>query len=117
MTIGRGQDCGIVIEDQTVSRLHAEVFAQGPGYAVRNLSRTNPVLLEHYGSVVRLEWGQHAPLQPGTRLRLGQAEIAASQPLSLRVRCPGPCGRVVEVPPSGFCPHCGTALATADTYH
>src|SRR5215211_1509878 len=86
VTIGRGQDCGIVIEDQTVSRLHAEVFAQGPGYVVRNLSRTNPVVLEHYGSVVRLEWGQHAPLQPGARLRLGQAELAARQPLSLRVR-------------------------------
>jgi rRNA maturation endonuclease Nob1 len=66
--------------------------------------------------VTRLDAGQHGPLQTGALLRLGEVQVAVRAPVTLRVRCPGPCGRVVEVPASGFCPYCGTALATADTF-
>jgi pSer/pThr/pTyr-binding forkhead associated (FHA) protein len=114
--LGRSPDCAIVIAHPTVSRRHAEVFGQGTGLQIRNLSQTNPIIIAHHGQVVRLESGHLAALSGGAQIRLGEVEIRVKEPAALRVRCPGPCGKVVSVPASGFCPNCGTALATADTF-
>ena len=96
-TLGRSTDCDVVLTEATVSRRHAEIYGQGGTFYVRNLSRTNGVAVEYQYRITGIGYGEPALV-------------------TLRLRCPGPCGKVVEVPPSGFCPHCGTALATADTF-
>lgn len=115
-TLGRSPDCTITIAHPTVSRHHAEVFGHGTELQIRNLSQTNPIIIEHYGQVVQLGRGQSSVLPVGSHVRLGEIDIQVKEPTALRVRCPGPCGKVVSVPASGFCPNCGTALATADTF-
>ena len=115
-TIGRNPDCAITLAHPTVSRQHGEIYAQGTIFYIRNLSQTNPILVEHYGGMTQLGYGQQAALPAGGCLHLGQIDVAIREAVTLRVRCPGPCGKVVAVPASGFCPNCGTALATADTF-
>jgi pSer/pThr/pTyr-binding forkhead associated (FHA) protein len=115
-TLGRNTDCTITIAHPTVSRRHAEIFGQGHDLQIRNLSQNNTIIVEHYGRVVQLGSGQLATIQAGAHVRLGEIDIQVKEPTVLRVRCPGPCDKVVAVPPSGFCPNCGTALATADTF-
>lgn len=115
-TLGRSPDCTITIAHPTVSRRHAEIFDRGASLQIRNLSQTNPIVVAHYGQSTHLGQGQLTALLPGTRIRLGEIAIEVKEPTALRVRCPGPCGKVVAVPTSGFCPNCGTALATADTF-
>jgi len=67
--IGRGKANGIVVDDSSVSREHAEI-APGPlgGYIVRDLDSTNGVM--HNGSRVR----EHL-IVPGDKLRLGTADL------------------------------------------
>lgn len=116
-TLGRSAECTVVLSHPTVSRQHAEIYAQAAGFSIRNLSRTNLVFLEHQGQVARLGYGQQTTLPAGAHLYLGSVQVRSKPALpTLRLRCSGPCGKVVEVPRSGFCPHCGTALATADTF-
>lgn len=116
VTIGRGADCTVTLAHPTVSRHHGEIFAQGAAFYIRNLSQTNPIVVEQYGGAAQLGYGQQAALPAGGRLRLGQIDVQIREAVTLRVRCPGPCGKVVAIPASGFCPNCGTALATADTF-
>lgn len=117
VTLGRGSSCNVVLSHGTVSRQHAEIFAEGPTLYVRNLSRTNGLVLEQQYQTLRLEHGQVAPLLPGARLHLGGVRVQlAKPPAALKLRCSGPCGKIVEMSSSGFCPYCGTALATADTF-
>ena len=116
VTIGRGADCTITLANPTVSRHHAEVYANGPAFYLRNASQTNTITVEHYGQTVQLGYGQESILPAGGRIRFGQVEVEIREAAILRVRCPGPCGKVVAVPASGFCPNCGTALATAETF-
>lgn len=115
-TIGRGADCAVTLAHPTVSRRHGEIFAQGSSFYIRNLSPTNPIILEHYGGTTRVGHGQQVAVPTGGRLLLGEVRVQLREAVALRVRCPGPCGKVVAVPASGFCPNCGIALATADTF-
>lgn len=114
--VGRGANCAITIAHPTVSRRHAEVLSQGANIQVRNLSQSNPIVIEHYGQIFHLGPGQQMVVPVGAQLHLGEIAIQVKEPTVLRVRCPGPCGKVVAVQASGFCPNCGTALATADTF-
>ena len=115
--LGRNSACDVVIEHPTVSRQHAEIQPHQGTFYVRNLSRTNVIFLEGYNGVTRLGWGEGAALSFGARLQLGSVDILLKPTLpTLKLRCSGPCGKVVEVPRSGFCPNCGTALSTADTF-
>ena len=116
VTIGRGSDCAITISHPTVSRRHGEIVARGAAFTIRNLSLSNPIFVEQYGGSTRLGQGQEAALPAGGQIRLGEVQILLREAATLRVRCPGPCGKVVDVPPSGFCPHCGMALDTAETF-
>ena len=117
VTIGRGSDCAITISHPTVSRQHGEIFSRGAAFSIRNLSLANPIVVEQYGGSTRLGQGEETALPVGGRLRLGEVQVWLREATTMRVRCPGPCGKVVEVPPSGFCPHCGMALATAETFN
>lgn len=115
-TVGRGTDCTMSLPHPTVSRRHAEIRAVAGGYQIRNLSATNPIAIEYQGRSARLDVNEWGALPAGATLHFGEVRVAARAATALRVRCPGPCGRVVEVPTSGFCPHCGTALASAETF-
>ena len=45
VTIGRGEDNGIRLYDETSSRNHAEVYREGEGFRVRDLGSSNGTFL------------------------------------------------------------------------
>ncbi|MBI3967112.1 MAG: FHA domain-containing protein [Chloroflexi bacterium] len=115
--VGRQAGSDVVLNDPTVSRQHAELYSVRGAFYVRNLSQSNPIFVVGPSETLRLEFGQVAVIAAGTRLQLGQASLEVRRgPVSLKLRCSGPCGKVVDASRSGFCPNCGTALATAETF-
>jgi DNA-binding NtrC family response regulator len=63
--IGRDEGAALRLEGPGVSRQHAELYRQGPIYAVRDLGSTNGTWLD--GRRV-----EHAPISPGSVLRIGE---------------------------------------------
>jgi pSer/pThr/pTyr-binding forkhead associated (FHA) protein len=65
VTIGRGRDADLVLADELVSRLHAQVTLDGPGAVVEDLGSRNGTYVngERIHGPVRLE--------PGDQLQLG----------------------------------------------
>jgi Protein of unknown function (DUF3662)/FHA domain len=72
LVMGRSKDCDIQIMDPNVSRRHAEVRPQGPGYVVVDLDSTNGIEVD--GQRVR-----ELVLEDGTRFTVGATEIAFSR--------------------------------------
>ncbi len=66
-SIGRGQNCVIVIDDHQVSRLHAEISFQNEGWLLTDMSSTNGSFVNE----ARLAPGQPVRLHPGDALRFG----------------------------------------------
>jgi transcriptional regulator with PAS, ATPase and Fis domain len=64
LVIGRDEEADLRIEGSGVSRHHAELYRQGPLYALRDLGSTNGTWLN--GRRV-----EHAPVAPGHVLRVG----------------------------------------------
>lgn len=67
-SIGRAHGCDLSINDQTLSHTHFEVFACGDSYGVRNLSKTNGIVLvneqtQRIGACLR-EAGQVQMIDP-----------------------------------------------------
>ena len=67
-TIGRDDDCDIVLQDPTVSNRHAELNARAEGCTVTNLMATN-------GTRINGQQVQNAQLNDGDRLRIGQVTL------------------------------------------
>ena len=67
-TIGRDEDCDIVLKDQTVSTRHAEIVLRAESCTVANLMATN-------GTRVNDREIQNAELVDGDVLRLGQVSL------------------------------------------
>ena len=65
LSIGRDEGASLRVEGAGVSRLHAELYRQGPLYVVRDLGSTNGTWLGGR----RIE---HAPVSPGGVLRVGE---------------------------------------------
>ena len=65
ISIGRDEAATIHLEGSGVSRQHAELYRQGPLYVIRDLGSTNGTWLG--GRRV-----EHAPVSPGSVLRLGE---------------------------------------------
>lgn len=117
--IGRMPDCDIYLEDPHISRNHALVNFDDGIFKVRNLSETNPIILNDRWQI---DFNQNSALRPGDMLTLGKIEIrvAASQspsgrrqaPVIFKVRCPG-CDRVLESDLVN-CPWCQASLAGAE---
>lgn len=64
LSIGRDPSANLHIDGSGVSRLHAELYRQGPLYVVRDSGSTNGTWLKGR----RIE---HAPVAPGSVLRIG----------------------------------------------
>lgn len=63
--LGRDETASIRLEGTGVSRLHAELYRQGPLYVIRDLGSTNGTWLG--GRRV-----EHAPIAPGAVVRIGE---------------------------------------------
>lgn len=122
VTLGRREECEVVLPFATVSRRHALVYAQGETFYVRNLSQTNTVRVN---DEERLAYNETAPLQSGDIIRLGPVEIKveglerqedlmAMKNKTLKIRCSN-CGQVTDYNPKSFCPWCGMSLAGSQT--
>ncbi len=62
--VGRGENCDIVLDGETVSRLHCEIVRFGAVYIVRDFSRN--------GTFLNSQRVQQSQLQDGDQLRIGQ---------------------------------------------
>lgn len=121
-TIGRREDCDIVLPFATVSRSHAQIYYQDGRFHIRNLSQTNTVRVNEEN---RLSQNQSISLKSGDVLRLGPVEITvevqedpqeleAMKHKTLKIRCSN-CGQVTDYNPESFCPWCGMSLAGSQT--
>jgi transcriptional regulator with GAF, ATPase, and Fis domain len=64
LVIGRDEDVEVRLTNTRVSRRHAELYRQGPIYALRDLGSTN-------GSYVDGQRIEHCAIRPGMLLRIG----------------------------------------------
>ena len=67
-TIGRDEDCDVVLNDMTVSMRHAEVVLRPEGCTVSNLMATNGTRVNDYEV-------QSAELNDGDVLRFGKVSV------------------------------------------
>lgn len=65
LSIGRSETASLQVDGKGVSRYHAELYRQGPIYAIRDLGSTNGTWLN--GRRV-----EHTPVEPGSVLRIGE---------------------------------------------
>src|SRR5437868_5657090 len=69
LTIGRRADIGLMIDDPSVSRRHAQIVVRGDAYCLSDLGSSNGTLLN--GAPVT----DGAPLSDGDVLQFGDAEV------------------------------------------
>lgn len=97
-TIGRDEDCGIVLDGNTVSRVHCEIICRGATYVLQDRSRN--------GTYVNGERVQEALLGDGDQLRVGAnvlhihitSEISTSA-LSGKLTAPTRLSAIIELRP------------------
>jgi transcriptional regulator of acetoin/glycerol metabolism len=88
VTFGRGTDSDFVLESGSVSRLHAEIYRQGPLLVARDLGSRNGTFVD--GRPI-----EHAPLAVGSVLRVGDCvavvvrEPEDAAPVRFREVAPG----------------------------
>lgn len=70
--LGRSTDADFVLEDPLVSRRHARVFRDGPGYSVEDLASRN-------GTVVNARKVQRQKLEDGDVIVIGTTEVVFRQ--------------------------------------
>ena len=75
LTIGRGQDCNLVLQDTLVSRHHAELRRQGDQWLVVDLGSTNGTFV----GGLRLRPNEARPLLPGALLQIGDTHLTLQQ--------------------------------------
>lgn len=69
VTLGRGQEVSVAVEDVYVSDLHAELHPDGEGWVVHDLGSTNGTFLN--GAKVT----QPTPVSAGDQLRIGKTRV------------------------------------------
>ncbi len=104
--------CQIVLDDRSVSRQHASIYAVNGTFHLRNLSQSSIISFNHR---FRLTYNQDTPLKPGDTFRLGTTHLMVMQPQQpttkvLKVKC-ARCGKLVDSHLEEFCPWCGRSLA------
>jgi type VI secretion system FHA domain protein len=80
ITIGRGEECTLVLEDpkKHVSRVHVELEEKGEGYHLTVVSKVNPVFINGK----RIAPGTQLELKDGDRFELGEYELELLAPPS-----------------------------------
>jgi hypothetical protein len=73
-TIGRERDCDLLVEDLTVSRMHARLERAGDGWLLTDLGSTNGTRLN--GWRIR----EPVPVRPGDRVAFGSAVFVICGP-------------------------------------
>lgn len=76
VTIGRGEDADVRIDEPAASRRHARVERRADGYYLRDLGSTNGTQL---GELLH---GTAARLRAGDRFRIGETEFIFREPAS-----------------------------------
>jgi predicted component of type VI protein secretion system len=107
--------CQITLDDRSVSRQHASIYAQNGTFHLRNLSQSSIIA---FNNRFRLTYSQDTPLKPGDTFRLGTTHFWVMQPQqpqarALKIRC-ARCGKLVDSHLEGFCPWCGRSLANGE---
>jgi hypothetical protein len=72
LTLGRGRDCDVVLDDRNVSRHHAELVRHGDGFVLRDLDSTN-------GSAVNGRRVRQADVKAGDVITLGTVTLRLEQ--------------------------------------
>jgi hypothetical protein len=88
VTLGRGPENDLVIDDATLSRVHLVLMRAADGtWTVRDAGSSNGSRLAGQ----RLEPGKPLPLPPGTRLEAGEVRLTFHDPADLlrRLQAPG----------------------------
>ena len=81
-TVGRGADCDVVLDDDSVSRHHAELARDDRGlYRLKDLGSANGTFLDGR----RLEGAAAALVPEGARLRFGDVELFLWRPADTRL--------------------------------
>jgi pSer/pThr/pTyr-binding forkhead associated (FHA) protein len=75
LTIGRGQDCDLVLQDTLASRHHAELRRQGDQWLVVDLGSTNGTFV----GGLRLRPNEARLLPPGALLQIGDTHLTLQQ--------------------------------------
>jgi DNA-binding NtrC family response regulator len=83
VTFGRSNECTVVLDDQGVSRIHAEIALVGDGYLVRDRGSTNGTYVngERVGFAAPLAQGDGIVLGAGTKMRFTLVDEAEAQVL------------------------------------
>jgi len=80
LVIGRGTECGFVVDDAAASRRHVEITRRGDGYVWRDLDSTNGTILNGMSML-------EGRLSQGDRLQIGETilrfEVEAKKPEDL----------------------------------
>lgn len=79
LTVGRGDECGLVLPDEEASRQHALLVHDLDGVRLQDLSSKNGVAVNERGGATA------AWLRDGDRLRIGRTELLFEDPEGLAV--------------------------------
>ncbi len=69
LTIGRSENCTLVLDDAYVSQMHARIFRRGDGFVAEDLGSTNGTYLNRQ----RITSG--VQLQRGDRIKIGKTVL------------------------------------------
>jgi pSer/pThr/pTyr-binding forkhead associated (FHA) protein len=75
LTIGRSQDCDLVLQDTQASRHHAELRRYGDQWLIVDLGSTNGTMV----GGMRLPPGEARPLPPGIPVRIGDTQFVLEE--------------------------------------
>jgi hypothetical protein len=82
VTIGRGEDCDIVLDDRQISRLHARVVWRGDHYEIEDLNSKNGTHLNGRDITAPQPLRDGDEIQIALRFKLGFVDAGATAPLS-----------------------------------
>ena len=69
LIIGRGEKCGLVLDDTYVSTVHARIFSKGESYMLEDLGSTNGTYLNRRRVTAPME------LQRGDQVKIGKTVL------------------------------------------
>lgn len=81
ITIGRSNSCDIVVTDNNISRIHAEISISGGRYIYKDISKNGSTLNGEYINNRSIEIAPGAPVMLANHVPLPWAQIYAMLPL------------------------------------